>query len=383
MLKVLIRAPLLSCSGYGTHSRQIFKWLLSRKDFDVSCQIVPWGITPWLINSKDDDGLANEAMKRSKIEGQFDLSVQVQLPNEWDSNLASKNIGITAAVETDKCNPEWIDCCNSMDMVIVPSKHVKKTIQNTGSVENVQVVPESYYDCIKDELPDLNLDFDTDFNFLIFGQLTGNNPENDRKNLFYTVKYLCESFSDDPNVGIVIKSNSGRNTKIDRNVTTKILTKLLSEVRKGPYPKFHLLHGTMTQEEIGALYRHKKIKALVTLTRGEGFGLPILEAAASGLPVIATRWSGHTDFLSHGKFLDVNYHLKEIHSSRIDNSIFISGTKWAEPDETDAKRRLEKFRRSPDIPKKWAKDLQKIILEKYSHNEICRQYNETIEQILE
>jgi len=47
--------------------------------------------------------------------------------------------------------------------------------------------------------------------------------------------------------------------------------------------------------------RFPQVKALVALTRGEGYGLPILEAAASGLPVIATGWSGHMDFLKLGK----------------------------------------------------------------------------------
>ena len=48
--------------------------------------------------------------------------VQLQLPDEWDSNLAKKNIGVSAFVETDRCNPQWIDKCNEMDAVIVPSK---------------------------------------------------------------------------------------------------------------------------------------------------------------------------------------------------------------------------------------------------------------------
>ena len=43
--KVLIRAPLLTVSGYGVHSRQVFKWLLSREDFDVTTHVVNWGTT--------------------------------------------------------------------------------------------------------------------------------------------------------------------------------------------------------------------------------------------------------------------------------------------------------------------------------------------------
>ena len=132
---------------------------------------------------------------------------------------------------------------------------------------------------------------------------------------------MCESFANDPDVGIVLKTNSGKGTKIDRNVTLRVVNQVISEIRKGPYPRIHLVHGNLTSEEVAGIYKHPKIKALVALTRGEGFGLPILEAAASGLPIIATPWSGHMDFLSRGKFIPVEYSLQEIPGSRIDNKI--------------------------------------------------------------
>ena len=62
---VVIRAPLLSSSGYGVHSRQIFKWLISREDFQVYAQVVQWGVTSWMINPELENGLIGEVMKRS------------------------------------------------------------------------------------------------------------------------------------------------------------------------------------------------------------------------------------------------------------------------------------------------------------------------------
>ena len=63
--KVIIRAPLLSLSGYGTHCRQIFKWLISRSDLDVMTQPVPWGITSWMIDPDLEEGLIGEVMRRT------------------------------------------------------------------------------------------------------------------------------------------------------------------------------------------------------------------------------------------------------------------------------------------------------------------------------
>ena len=377
MKKVIIRAPLLTYSGYGTHSRQIFRWLLSRNDIDITAHCVPWGITPWMLHPDLENGLVEEIMKRaSPPPPESDVSIQIQLPNEWDPNLAKFNIGVSAFVETDRCNPEWINHCNKMDLIIVPSTFIKDVINNTGKcMTPIHVVPESYHDSISSNTSELlKLELDTSFNFLLFGQFTGNSPVTDRKNLFNTIKWICEEFQNEPDVGIILKTNSGKNTTIDRKLTTKIVRQLLAEIRPGSFPKLHLLHGVLSPNEIASLYVDPKVKALVSLTRGEGYGLPILEAASSGVPVIVTAWSGHLDFLGNGKFIPVNYNLQPLHSSRIDGQIFMENAKWAEPDEKNAKQRLRKFYKSPNIPKKWALDLQKILLEKYSQsaiNTIC------------
>jgi len=340
----------LTISGYGVHSRQVFEWALSRKDFDVTAQCLPWGVTPWLINGDHKSGLIGEIMNRSvdpnALSG-FDISFQVQLPNEWDPNLAKFNVGLTAAVETDRCHPSWIQNCNSMDLVIVPSQHTKNVLVSSGNLTTpVVVVSESYYDVIDNpDLTPLDIDLKSNFNFLVFGQFTGNNPENDRKNLYYTVKWLCEEFEGNEDVGIVLKVNSGRATKIDKAVTSKTLTQLINQVRgekKGP--RIHLLHGNLSEEEVARLYLHPKIKAMVTLTRGEGFGLPILEAAASGLPVIATNWSGHMDFLcdeqGNEHFYNVHYDIQTVPPEVVWENVIIPNSMWANPREKSAKKLL-------------------------------------------
>ena len=379
--KVLLRGPVLTQSGYGVHARQVAKWLFAESNLDIEVQAMPWGDTPWLIDGNLDNGFIGKLMEKTVDPSgrRYDVSVQVQLPNEWDPNLATTNIGISAVVETDVCNPQWIQSCNRMSMVIVPSNHARACLTSTGNVTvPLHVVPEAYADAYsKQEATKIDeVDFSTSFNFLIFGQLTGNNPENERKNIFYAVKWLCETFKNDKDVGVVIKTNSGRNTCIDRKIIKQTFETLVKEVRLTPFPKIHLLHGDMSENEISSLYRHPKIKALVSLTKGEGYGLPILEAAACGLPVIATGWSGHTDFLSHGRYIDVDYKLSDIHPTRIDGKIFLKGQKWAQVNEEDFKKKVIKFKSGPSVPREWAKNLQDKILEKYSLESVTSQYKE-------
>jgi glycosyltransferase involved in cell wall biosynthesis len=394
MKTVVLRAPILTSSGYGVHGRQIAKWLLAEMDkrpteLDVYFDVVPWGMTPWIVNQNFEDGLVKRIIERSQKKEHYDLSLQLQLPNEWNPFLADKNIGLTAAVETNLCNPDWIPAVNRMDMVIVPSEFTKQCFENTTSETNkltttIQVVPESWFEecrtavrgisCLEDKL-----NLTTDFNFLVVSQFTGNNPENDRKNIAYTIKWLMEEFANTPGVGVVIKTNFGRLTTIDKQNSLRVLSQLVYETRKGPWPNVYLLHGAMNNKEMVGLYTHPKIKALVNLSAGEGFGLPLLEAAACGLPVVATNWSAHTEFLNKGKFVKIDYGLQQIHQSRVDKNIFMSNAKWARPDEVDAKKKLKKFFESSRTPEEWAKDLQVKIRADYSPEAIEACYRELIE----
>lgn len=387
--RILMRGPFLSSSGYGVHCRQIARWIIDREkdwDLDVSFQVLPWGQTPWIVNPESENSLIGKIIERTKEPGpKYDVSIQVQLPNEWDVSLANYNIGITASIETDRANPEWVVACNKMNGVVFPSEHSRKSITNVGkiSVPNF-VIPEAFSEAyVKDPttLPDLNLTFDTTFNFLIVGQLTATTPDSERKNILNSLKWICETFPNDKEVGIVVKTNLGKHTNIDRHNVLNILSQIAREVRPTLFPKFHLVHGMMTDEEMASLYRHPSIKAFVALTRGEGFGLPILEAAVCGLPMISTGWSGHTEFLSQGKTIVVDYDLVNVPPERVDGRIFVEGARWARPNESDFKKKIKKFKDSSSIPKDWARTLQGTLIETHSQKAIEKKYDELFEGI--
>lgn len=384
MKKVVLSAPLLTQSGYGVHALQIFRYLLTVPNIDLKVDCVQWGDTDWIVDENRENGLIKEVLKRASTHSSPpDVSIQLKLPNEWVPVPGAINIGMSAVVESDKCNPSWVQACNQMTMVIVPSEHAKQCLQNSGMVlVPIHVIPESFIDTIATDFTPTSFEFSTPFNFLMFGQITGNNSENDRKNTFNTLKILCETFKDDKDVGVILKTNMGNNSHVDRYRTNSLLDTVIKQCRKSDFPKIHVIHGDLTDIDVASLYVHPSVKALVSLTHGEGFGLPILEASASGLPVIATGWSGHMDYLKKGKFMNVSYTLGEVHPSRIDGAIFLPGVRWAYPDENVTKKHLTKFRNEPQIPQQWAKDLQSKILQSHNLNSICEAYASVIGESL-
>ena len=91
MKNVIIRGPLLSMSGYGTHSRQVWRWAKTQ-NFNLTSQILPWGITPWYLNPDDLDGMVGRILSKTLPGGDpkgYDISVLTSTPHY---NLTNESI---------------------------------------------------------------------------------------------------------------------------------------------------------------------------------------------------------------------------------------------------------------------------------------------------
>ena len=393
MKKVLLRAPLLTNSGYGVHSRQIFKWLDSREDIDLIVECLQWGRTSWIIDENEENGIVKRIMSKSRPidKGTIDVSFQVQLPDEWDTSLAKINIGVTALVETDKCSFEWVDKCNSMDHVIVPSTFTKNVLKRSGIVTTKLSVIQEWFNPVltNKSLNDKILNDDRfkkisdKFNVLMVGTLTSQIPEDDRKNILNTIKWACEEFAGEENVEIILKTSFGKGSTVDKKMCRDYL-KAFKEMHQLPsHPKIKLVHGNMKKEEMSALFNHRHVKCYVTATRGEGYGLPLVEAAAAGIPIVATGWSGHLEFLNKQYFGSVDYDLVEIQKTKIDNRVFKEGFKWANPRKESFKKEIRKVKDNYQTAKQNAKLLMKDVRFNYNKEAIKSKYNDLLSEYLE
>ena len=383
MANVLVRGPLLSQSGYGVHSRQIVRWLIDA-GHQVSAQVLPWGITPWYLNSEAHDGLIGKIMARtSEPQVKPDYSFQVQLPDEWDCALAHKNFGITAAVETNFCNPAWVAACNNMDGIIVPSNFTAGVLNNSGKIATrVHVIPESFPDeFVKDIKPTKFFDLKSKRNFLLFGQLTAPTPELDRKNTVNAIKWFCEKYEGRKDIGLVVKTNMGTNSSLDKRLTQRTLKKVLEHVRPGKFPRVTLLHGHMTDKQLFKMYCDKSLVGLITATRGEGYGLPMIEASAAGLPVLATDWSGHKTFLQDGSWVPVNYKMVKIPDEKVDNRIFMEGSMWADVDESHFKSQLTNLYNNRNSLRQNAKKTRTKVIDNFSHTAVSKLYDNFLQEL--
>ena len=348
--KILLRAPILTRSGYGEQSRFALRALMSRRDiFDIYIQPLQWGKTSWVVENTEErlwvDQTIEKTIQLIQQGGQFDMSLQVTIPNEWEK-IAPTNIGYTAGIETTKVAPVWIEKGNIMDRIIVVSSHSKNIYKNTVyeaiNQETNETVPfrlqteitaVNYPVKLYDNLKEVELDLANDFNFICMAQM------GPRKNVFNAIKWFVEEFYND-DVGLVVKTNISKNCVMDRDHVYGQITALLAD-QSDRKCKVYVLHGDMTDAEVHAIYAHPKIRASVLFTHGEGFGLPLFEAAYSGIPVVTTGWSGQLDFLYDEKlkekFYNVSFDLQPIPDSVVWENVIIKESMWAYPREVSAK----------------------------------------------
>jgi len=88
----------------------------------------------------------------------------------------------------------------------------------------------------------------------------------------------------------------------------------------------YFLHGDLTPAQMNGLYEHRKVKAMLNFTKGEGFGRPLLEFSLTGKPIIVSGWSGHLDFLKQGAVL-LEGELKNVHESAADQFL-LKESQW-------------------------------------------------------
>mgnify|MGYP003147798097 CR=1 FL=1 len=397
--KVLVRAPVLTRSGYGEHSRFVLRSLRTKEEnLDIYILPVNWGECGWIYEDDEErrwlDSLIQKTSVYQQQGGQYDVSLQVTIPNEWE-RMAPANIGITAGVETTKTAPIWLEKANMMDKIITISEFSKNVFMDTvydavhkHTGQKLQLTCEKpievvHYPVKQHDDVDLNLKLKTDFNFLTVAQW------GPRKNVSNTIKWFVEEFIDNPEVGLILKVFYKGNSVMDREVLENKVKSLLQPYNNREC-KIYLLHGDMNEQEIHSLYKHPKIKAFVSLAHGEGFGLPHFEAAYSGLPVVAPEWSGYMDFLckptknkrgnikNKPHFVTVHYTLQNIQPEVVWDGVLVPDSMWAYADQGSYKMRLREVYKDHKKFKKQAKTLQKWILTEFEEQ---KQYEKMYEAL--
>lgn len=342
---ILFRGPVKTRSGYGSHSRDLLKALYDLDLFDIKIDSCMWGSTP--LTALEEDNLFHKWIESNivtALPGNPDIYIQVTVPNEF-TKKGRFNIGITAGIETTVAPKEWVDGCNRMDLVITTSNFSKDvllaTVYNetenaTGKLvkqhrieKRIEVLFEGADTSIFNDSPIGEFDLTKikeDFCYLFVGHWLKGDIGQDRKDVGMLIKVFCETFKNQENKpGLILKTSHANFSIKAREEMRKKIENIINGITNPP--SVYLLFGELTDNEMNSLYNHQKVKSMVSITKGEGFGRPLLEFSMTGKPIIASNWSGHKDFLPMDKAIMIGGSLTPVHESAVDGFI-LKDSKW-------------------------------------------------------
>lgn len=347
---LVIQCPAGTRSGYGERSRDLVRALIALDKYDIKIVSTRWGSTPMNALTDQDTDIISRFLTQPLTQ-QPEIFMQVTVPNEFQP-IGKFNIGVTAGIETDLCDPTWLEGCNKMDLILVSSEHAKKVFestrydkkdQNTGQLlgslfleRPIEVLFEGIrLDKFKKDYAKKPLienffsGVEEDFCYLFVGHWLPGTLGEDRKNVSGLVKSFYEAFKNKQKApALILKTSGGAVSVVDRTEIINKINQIKSTIDSKVLPNIYLAYGDLTEEEMNDLYNHPKVKAHVSFTKGEGFGRPLIEAALTGKPIITSNWSGHLDFLNGESSVLVDGKLTQVHQSSVWKGVINPEAQW-------------------------------------------------------
>ena len=354
----IISSPFDVYSGYSARSRDLIKAIIELNKYDVKLLPQRWGDCAWGFCKDNPEWsfLYDYVLATPQLPKQPEIWMQITVPNEF-MPIGKYNIGVTAGVESNICAADLIEGANRMNLTLISSEHSKQVFKNskfekrnkqTNQVEGIielnkpiEVLFEGanldiylpQEPAIKGAsvLSDTISDIKEDFAYLFVGHWMNGDLGEDRKNVSLLIKSFFETFKNKAKQpALILKTSGAVSSYVDREIILNKIQQIKNTVDSKNLPNVYLLHGEFTDNEINEIYNHPKVKAMVSLTKGEGFGRPLLEFSLIKKPIIVSNWSGHMDFLNPEFVVAINGELKNVHPSAA-NQFLIPESQWFSP----------------------------------------------------
>ncbi|KAK1421181.1 hypothetical protein QVD17_23334 [Tagetes erecta] len=287
--------------------------------------------------------------------------------------------------ETDRVNEEHVRRCNAMDMVWVPTEFhvasfVKSGVDPSKVVKVVQAVDTEFFDPGKYAPLDL----------LLLGNLVLGNGLNPKKPFVFLSVFKWEyrkgwdvllqsylkEFSSLDNVCLYLLTNPYHSDSDFGNKIVEFVEDSRLEKPVNGWARVYVIDSHIAQVDFPKLY--KAADAFVLPSRGEGWGRPIVEAMAMSLPVIATNWSGPTEYLSE----ENSYPLTVDRMSEVIDGPF-KGHLWAEPSVDKLKFLMRHVMDNPEEAKVKGMKGRKDMVDKFSPEIVAKIVSDQIQGLLD
>jgi glycosyltransferase involved in cell wall biosynthesis/MoaA/NifB/PqqE/SkfB family radical SAM enzyme len=365
--------PLFDPSGYADEARQ-FLLALHAQGWQPCAQPVQWSSRIADLPPADEAKLIDMGRRPANAGG---VHVSHIFPPHFTHRTdAAFNIGRTM-FETDRLPEGWVEGCNRMDRVWVPSEFNKQTFERAGvDPSKIAVIPGTLdferYDGTAAPLP---IDGARGFNFLSVFDWTL------RKGWDVLIKAYIESFKTADDVALILKVHSSSGLTIEDiagQVAEYLVTNL--HVSLDDIPDIVFQGGDLPELHMPNLYA--AADCFVLPTRGEGWGRPYMEAMAMGLPVIGTNWSGNTAFMNPENSYLIECATVRVPEIACEETPTYRGHCWAEPNIDSLKRHMRDIYENQERAKAKGLVAQADVRERFAPAKVAQLISDEIEGLL-
>lgn len=322
-------------SGYASAARgYLYQYFISG---------IPLTWDPLYFDSSKlgDDNIYDVVVKSliKKPIHQYDMVIMHSTPDLWPKFWAEKTailrnkiVNGYCAWETNRLPQDWVKGINGyVNEVWCPSTYNAESFIASGVRKPIRVVPHIF---LPQTLPSRE-------NVKLVDTTTGNRIEDDGRYTFYTIgefhtrkgiedtiNVFCKSFKESDPVKLVLKVHYRNYSSENKAKCESMIFEVLKNYPS--HPPIICLFDSMSNDEILAL--HSIGDCYFSLTKAEGFGLPIFDAFNYGKKVIATGYSGHVDFLGKTHPGLVRYKLGPVVGMSSFSTNYTEDQEWAYPD---------------------------------------------------
>ena len=277
--------------------------------------------------------------------------------------------------ETDRIPEDWVEACNRMDEVWVPSEFNRRSFASSGvRPEKLAVIPGAL-DTDRFHLGVAPRPFQGQrgFTFLSVFDWTL------RKGWDVLLAAFAEEFSAGEDVTLVLKvwSSLGLQCRQIQELGRKYLRQLGTSAER--QPNILLLEADIPTAYLPGIYR--AVDAFVLPTRGEGWGRPLMEAMAMGLPTIATRCSGQLEFMNDDNSFLVDCQESPVSEQAVIEAPHFRGHHWAEPSRRHLRALMRTVFEERSEARRKGEVAREEVRERFDRRRVARQVDERLQRI--
>jgi len=362
---VFWQGPLFDPSGYAEEGRQFVLAIDGAGDRVRAVPFFQWNLGRAALTASDLASL-NRLICTPTQRGERVVSI-VHLPADHFHRIpgAALHVGRTMC-ETDRIPLHWVPLCNSMDQIWVPSEFNVQTFAQSGVERHKLVkIPEAVdTDLFRPDVEPLGIEGARGFTFLSIFEWGL------RKGWDVLLRAFVEEFGAADDVSLVFKTGAAGGRSLD-----EVRAQAADALRDAGGPRqlpanvvFH--YSTLSAAEMPRLYRAADAFALPS--RGEGWGRPLQEAMLMGLPTIATRWSGHLEFMNDENSWLLECQIVDVPAAGWREAAIYQGHRWAEPDRLHLRRVLREVFENREAARSRGAVARHHILSRYSRAAVAR-----------